>query len=141
MGLPPESLEFLTRGSKFSKPPLTATIVNLGGLWRLLRKEWRLITDFAHDNDRYFRPILDELKDIPCETLSTIELLDRIDHILEVLKKATYYSILAPLSYSLRQTIFQVNPNDLDYDKIPEITSIKSLQKNCDRNSKFIIRS
>ncbi|WP_196215621.1 glycerol-3-phosphate acyltransferase [Cyanobacterium aponinum] len=129
MGLPPESLEFLTRGSKFSKPPLTATIVNLGGLWRLLRKEWRLITDFAHDNDRYFRPILDELKDIPCETLSTIELLDRIDHILEVLKKATYYSILAPLSYSLRQTIFQVNPNDLDYDKIPEITSIKSLQK------------
>jgi len=129
MGLPPESLEFLTRGSKFSKPPLSATIVNLGGLWRLLRKEWRLITDFAHDNDRYFKPILDELKDIPCETLSTIELLDRIDDILEVLKKATYYSILAPLSYSLRQTIFQVNPNDLDYDKIPEITSIKSLQK------------
>ena len=34
MGLPTESLEFLTRGAKFSKPPLKSTLINLPGLWK-----------------------------------------------------------------------------------------------------------
>ncbi|NEP59377.1 MAG: pyruvate phosphate dikinase PEP/pyruvate-binding protein, partial [Symploca sp. SIO2G7] len=35
MGLPAESLEFLTRGAKFSRPPLVATLRNMPGLLRL----------------------------------------------------------------------------------------------------------
>ena len=34
MGLPPESLEFLTRGAKFSKPPVLSTLQNVPGLMR-----------------------------------------------------------------------------------------------------------
>jgi len=141
MGLPPESLEFLTRGSKFSKPPLSATMANLKGLWRLVQREWNLGTDLAHDSDRHFTPILDELQDIAPEDLSPKQLLDRIDNILEVLKKATYYSILAPLSFSLRQAILKVNPDDLDYSQSPEITSIKALEKIAIETKKLLPKS
>jgi pyruvate,water dikinase len=129
MGLPPESLEFLTRGTKFSKPPLMATILNLPGLWRLLQREWNLEPDFARDYDRDFAPILDELVDIPAADLSPLELLTRIETILASLKKATYYSILAPLSLAFRQAIFRVPPEDLDNQKIPEVAALSSLQK------------
>lgn len=141
MGLPPESLDFLTRGSKFTKPPLSATILNLKGLWRLLQKELNLGTDLAHDSDHYFIPILDELQDIAPQNLSPKQLLQRIDNILEVLKKATYYSILAPLSFSLRQAIFKVNPADLDYSQSPEITSIKALEKIALETKKILPKS
>ena len=129
MGLPPESLEFLTRGAKFSKPPLKATIQNSPGLWRLLLKEWHLEKDFAEDYDRDFAPILDELVDIEPNDLSPSELLIRINNILLSLQKITYYSILAPLSFALRQKILQVSPEDLDNSKTPEIASVNSLQK------------
>lgn len=128
MGLPPESLEFLTRGSKFTKPPLMTTFQNFFGLWRLLQKELKLEQDFINDNDRYFAPILDELKEINPDTLSPQELLYRIDNILESLKKATYYSIFSPLSYALRQEIFKVSPQDLDNNQIPEIASLNELK-------------
>jgi pyruvate,water dikinase len=49
MGLPPESLEFLTRGAKFSKPPLSSTLQNLPGLLRLLSRELSLEQDFKRD--------------------------------------------------------------------------------------------
>ena len=39
MGLPAESLEFLTRGASFSKPPLSSTLRNVPGLARLLGRE------------------------------------------------------------------------------------------------------
>lgn len=129
MGLPPESLEFLTRGTKFTKPPLKATIQNIPGLWRLFLKEWKLEEDFAKDYDRNFAPILDEVIDIPPQNLSLLELLNRIDNILLSLKKATYYSIFAPLSLALRQTILKVSLEDLDNKNTPEIASINSLQK------------
>jgi pyruvate,water dikinase len=137
MGLPPESLEFLTRGSKFSKPPLRATLRNLLGLWRLLQREWRLAEDFARDYDRDFAPILDELTEIPPSQLSPSELLVRINHILLSLKTATYYSILAPLSFALRQVIFRVAPEDLDNSKIPEIASIEELKYIALQNQKL----
>ncbi|MHC5827155.1 MAG: PEP/pyruvate-binding domain-containing protein, partial [Nostoc sp.] len=38
MGLPPESLEFLTRGSKLSKPSWESTWENLLGLGKLLKR-------------------------------------------------------------------------------------------------------
>jgi pyruvate,water dikinase len=37
MGLPPESLEFLTRGAKFSKPPTSSTLRNLPGVTALAK--------------------------------------------------------------------------------------------------------
>ena len=54
MGLPPESLEFLTRGAKMSKPPLQSTLRSVPGLLRLLKREWQLEKDFEADQDRYF---------------------------------------------------------------------------------------
>lgn len=129
MGLPPESLEFLTRGAKFTKPPLSTTLINLFGLWRLLNHEWKLHDRFNYDLDRHFNPLLDELTEIDAHSLSSQDLLRRIDDILTTLKKATYYSIFAPLSYSLRATILNVLPEALDYRNIPEIASTNELKK------------
>lgn len=141
MGLPPESLEFLTRGSKFTKPPLMATVKNLFGLWRLFQRELKLETDFIRDNDRYFAPILDELKEINPDNLSSQELLNRVNHILEHLKRATYYSIFSPLSYALRQAILKVSPDDLDNDNIPEIASLNALKTIAIDTRKLIYKS
>ncbi len=130
MGLPPESLEFLTRGSKFTKPPWKSTLINLPGLARLLQKEWDLELNFKADNDRYFAPLLDELNE-SCSTidkLSNQEKFNQINNILASLKQVTFYNILAPLSFSLRQTLLQVDPNDLNYQNIPEIASVKELE-------------
>ena len=131
MGLPPESLEFLTRGSKFTKPPLKTTLINLPGLWRLLQKELNLHKDFIADNDRYFAPLLDELNEHAPEidSLSNSQKFGQINKILAAMKQVTYYNILAPLSYSFRQAILQVDPNTLNYENIPEIASVNELEK------------
>jgi pyruvate,water dikinase len=127
MGLPPESLEFLTRGAKFSKPPLQSTLRNSPGLLRLLKREWNLEQDFEKDSHRYFAPTLNWLEALPVLELSPLELLERVDTLLSVLKQATYYSILAPLSLALRQAILQVSPEQLDNSQTPEIESSRSL--------------
>jgi phosphohistidine swiveling domain-containing protein/glycerol-3-phosphate acyltransferase PlsY len=127
MGLPPESLEFLTRGAKFSRPPLQSTWQNLPGLLRLLGRELKLERDFARDQQRYFVPGLAALDRQPLHS-SPQQLLDRIDQILELLRPATYYSIFAPLSLALRQAIFKVNVQDLDNGQTPEVASLRSLQ-------------
>jgi len=127
MGLPPESLEFLTRGAKFSKPPTSSTLRNLPGLLRLLAREWSLEKDFETDYHKKFAPTLSQVTVQPASELSPKALLERIDLILEMLQKATYYSILAPLSASLRQSIFQVKDTDLDNSQTPEVASLRSL--------------
>lgn len=127
MGLPPESLEFLTRGAKFSKPPLKSTLINIPGLWRLLTREWHLEKDFQEDYQSYFVPLLDMMQTSSERELSPQELLREIEEILQVLEKATYYSILVPLSLAFRQAIFRINPQQLDNSQIPEIASIRSL--------------
>ncbi|MGF1481893.1 MAG: glycerol-3-phosphate acyltransferase [Cyanophyceae cyanobacterium] len=129
MGLPPESLEFLTRGAKMTKPPLLSTLHNLPGLLRLLQREWRLEQDFERDKDRYFAATLDDLQEQPVAHLSAEALLSRIETILDVLKRATYYSILAPLSLALRQTVLKVSETDLDSSQTPEIASLRSLSR------------
>ena len=129
MGLPPESLESLTRGAKFSKPPITATLLNLPGLWRLWRKESHLLRDFAEDNRRYFAPLLQQLAGQPVTDLAAEALLEQIEEILAVLKPATYYSILAPLSFALRQAITKVPPASFDNSETPEIASLRDLEK------------
>jgi len=133
MGLPPESLEFLTRGAKFSKPPIASTLRNLPGLGRLAKRELQLERDFQRDWQQQFQPGLAALSQQSVETLKPEELLDRIDRILNLLRRATYYSIFAPLSAALRQAIFKVNPADLDNGLTPEAASLRSLQSLADR--------
>jgi phosphoenolpyruvate synthase/pyruvate phosphate dikinase/glycerol-3-phosphate acyltransferase PlsY len=128
MGLPPESLEFLTRGAKFSKPPLTSTLRNLPGLLRLLKREMELEKDFNRDDRQRFAPMLAELQRRPARELAPDELISRIDYILDGLQRVTYYSILAPLSLALRQAISKVQPTQLDNSRTPEVASLRSLE-------------
>ena len=127
MGLPPESLEFLTRGAKFSKPPLQSTLRNISGLLRLLQREWNLEQDFEQDKHRYFTPTFNLIEAISLSQSSPLELWEMLDTILSVLKRATYYSILAPLSLALREAILKVSPEQLDNSQTPEVASSRSL--------------
>lgn len=127
MGLPAESLEFLTRGAKFSKPSWQSTLRNLPGLFKLLQREWNLEKDFERDNLRYFAPTLQQLTTLSPSNLAPDELEERVDSILAVLKRATYYSILSPLSLALRQAVLKVPPEHLENSETPEIESMRSL--------------
>lgn len=128
MGLPAESLEFLTRGAKFSKPPLRSTLQNTPGLLRLLGRELQLEKDFRHDRDRHFDPAFSEFAQNPVTKLSATELLTRIDRVLDLLTRATYYSILAPLSAALRKAIAKVPDDQIDNRATPEVGALRSLQ-------------
>ncbi|MHC5830329.1 MAG: glycerol-3-phosphate acyltransferase, partial [Nostoc sp.] len=108
MGLPSESLEFLTRGAKLSKPSWESTWENLPGLGKLLKRELSLEKDFKRDYHKLFIPGLSQLAQSDIDNLEPSKLLLRIDFILELLRQGTYYSILAPLSAALRQGIFRV---------------------------------
>ncbi|MGJ5676512.1 MAG: glycerol-3-phosphate acyltransferase [Nostochopsis sp.] len=128
MGLPPESLEFLTRGEKLSKPPLNSTLENLPGLLRLLMREFWLAREFRRDYRQHFAPGLSGLSSEPVEELDPPELLARINYILDLLHRATFYSIMAPLSAAIRQAIFKVKDSKLDNSLTPEIAALRSLQ-------------
>lgn len=125
MGLPAESLEFLTRGAKFSKPPLGSTLRNVPGLWRLGQRAWRLEKDFNQDVRQHFDPAFVNLSQPP-EQLPIALLFRRIEQILDLLKRATYYSIMAPLSLALWQALLKVE--GLDQQQLPEVASLRSLQ-------------
>ena len=127
MGLPPESLEFLTRGAEFSKPPLSSTIKNLPGLWRLLNREWHLPAHFERDRLKLFTPILSAIEEQSVAELSATEIVDRINTILGLLDKVTYYNILAPLSLAIRQGILKVSDTELDNSQVPEIIAVSAL--------------
>lgn len=129
MGLPPESLEFLTRGSKFSKPPLRSTLKNVPGLLRLACREWALEKDFYRDDRQTFTPALAKVSRKPATDLSPAALLSRIDEILDWSRQATYYSILAPLSAALRKAIAKVDADSLDNGATPEVAALRSLQE------------
>ncbi len=127
MGLPPESLEFLTQGARLSKPSPSSMLRNAPGLLRLIRRELGLNRDFEQDNRQIFIPILNALQDQPAKNLAPPSLVERIESILEALQRATYYSILAPLSASLRQALFRVKDEKLDNGAMPEVASLRSL--------------
>jgi pyruvate,water dikinase len=137
MGLPAESLEFLTRGAKFSKPPLSSTLRNVPGLLRLLGRELSLARDFHRDEQRYFRPGFAQLEQRSLLELSGLELLERIDAILALLKRATYYSILAPLSASLRQAVFRVQDDKIDNSQTPEVAALREIAALAERARKI----
>ncbi|MBR8833325.1 MAG: glycerol-3-phosphate acyltransferase [Stigonema ocellatum SAG 48.90 = DSM 106950] len=127
MGLPPESLDFLTRGAKLSKPRLGTTLQNLPGLMRLLWRELCLTMDFNRDDRRQFVPALSKLSQELVDELEPARLLARINFILELLGRATYYSILAPLSVALRSSIFRVKDGEIDHSLTPEVAVLRSL--------------
>ena len=129
MGLPPQSLEFLTRGAKFTKPPVWSTLKNLPGLWRLFKREWSLIDHFERDRTKLFTPILDAIEAQAVTELSPTEMIDRINTLLELLNKATYYNILAPLSLAIRQAALKVAETELDRSQIPEVIATSSLAR------------
>ena len=138
MGLPPESLEFLTRGAKFSKPPLASSIKNIPGLWRLAKREWQLAAHFQRDRIKLFEPILLAISEQPVTELSATEIIDRINTILGLLDKATYYNILAPLSFAVRQGIFKTESSDLDYSQVPELLAVSSLAEIASETRKLL---
>lgn len=127
MGLPPESLEFLTRGAKLSKPSLRSTWENLPGLGKLLKRELSLEKDFKEDYHKRFIPGLSQLAQEDIDNLEPAKLLIRIDFILELLRHGTYYSILAPLSAAVRQAIFRVKDGQIDNSVTPEVAALRSL--------------
>ena len=129
MGLPPESLEFLTRGAKFSKPPIKSTLRSLPGLWRLAQRELSLAKDFAQAQQQTFQPLLDELASQSAQSLETSQLWSRIQAILMALERATYFSIMAPLSAAVRQGIWRPEDSQLDYSALPEIASLEALRE------------
>jgi phosphohistidine swiveling domain-containing protein/glycerol-3-phosphate acyltransferase PlsY len=128
MGLPPESLEFLTRGAKLGKPSPWATLRALPGLLRLIGRELRLAKDFRQDHRQQFIPLLTQLSHKPADPLDATALLARIRTLLETLRPSTYFSILAPLSAALRQAIFRVDDEVLDTSHTPETAAVRSLQ-------------
>jgi pyruvate,water dikinase len=93
----------------------------------LLGREWSLEKDFEADFQKQFSPLLSQLTALPASELSPTALLERVDRILEVLKRATYYSILAPLSMSFRQAVLRVQDSELDNSQMPEVASLRSL--------------
>jgi pyruvate,water dikinase len=127
MGLPPESLEFLTRGAKLSKPPWKSTWENLPGLIRLLQRELCLEAEFKRDYQRWFVPGLSQLAAESIDELEPAQLLVRVDSILDLLHRGTYYSIFAPISAALRQAIFRVKDGQIDNSVTPEVAVLRSL--------------
>lgn len=132
MGLPPESLEFLTRGAPFSKPPLRSTLRNSPGLLRLIQRELRLVADFNQIEQIQFIPALARFARTPAATLSAEDLGERIEHLLALLREATYYSILAPLSFAIRKAILKVPDELLDSSLNPEIAALEELRSLAD---------
>jgi pyruvate,water dikinase len=128
MGLPTESLEFLTRGAKFNRPPLHSTLRNLPGLLKLAQQELQLEKAFEQATDYGFNAGFDELEQHAVDQLPPDGLLRRIYRILKLLKQATYYSIMAPLSLALRRALLKVPEHQLDNGSTPEIAAIRSLQ-------------
>jgi pyruvate,water dikinase len=127
MGLPPESLEFLTRGDRLSKPPLLSTLRSIPGLLRLVRRELDLETDFKRDYREKFIPVLSQLAHESINDLELSQLWTRIELILDVLRLGTYYSIFAPISAAIRQGIFRVKDGQIDNSVAPEVAVLRSL--------------
>ncbi|WP_040484342.1 glycerol-3-phosphate acyltransferase [Lyngbya aestuarii] len=139
MGLPEQGLEFLLRGQKMGKPPLSKVLPSLPGLLRLVRREMILAQSFQRDYRQTFLPALNRLKaesnnqSSPLNSQSLTELLDRTERIQELLKSLTYYNILGPIGLAIRRTIFRVSDEWLPTENNPEVMAMCSLQTLADK--------
>ncbi|MEL7227616.1 MAG: PEP/pyruvate-binding domain-containing protein, partial [Cyanobacteria bacterium J06576_12] len=129
MGLPAQSLEFLTRGAKFQRPPLITTLRNVPGLLRLWQQERQLPKDFAKAQALEFAPAMSQWQQQPITQLSPAEIGQRIETILGLLERATYFNILAPLSLALRQAVLKVDLASLDSRQNPEMRALEDLKQ------------
>lgn len=125
MGLPPESLDFLYRGSRFSRPPIRSVLVNLPGLARLARAELRLDRDWQEIEHSRCAPLLSTLDGLAAAELSTEALLDRSAQIQTVLRVVTYFNILAPLGLALRRTLLRAREDWLP--PTAEVAAVREL--------------
>ena len=136
MGLPSESLEFLTRGAKFSRPPVTTTLRNLPGLTKLAAREWQLVKTFERDHREHFQPGLASLKSP--HTLPPDKIKQQIETIFALLEKATFYNILGPLSFALRKAVLKVDSLQLNYRSNPEIAAIEAIKAVAQQQSSLV---
>ncbi|HEY9738572.1 MAG TPA: glycerol-3-phosphate acyltransferase [Trichocoleus sp.] len=127
MGLPPESLEFLTRGAKFSKPPLSSTLGNTPGLLRLAGREMGLDKEFEKDCQRLFNSGMANLEAVDRASLTPPQLIERIETVLTLLRRVTYYNIFVPLSFAVREGMFKVPASELNSSQNPEVAALKEL--------------
>ncbi|MEB3281976.1 MAG: glycerol-3-phosphate acyltransferase [Lyngbya sp.] len=139
MGLPEQGLEFLLRGQKMGKPPVSTLLPSLPGLWRLVRREMILVKSFQRDYRQTFLPALNQLKaelntqSFPLSSQSLDKLLDRAERIQDLLKPVTYYNILGPIGLAVRRAIFRVSDEWLPTENNPEVMAMCSLQKIADK--------
>ena len=127
MGLPAESLEFLTLGAKFSRPPIASTLGNVPGLMRLLGRIWTLERDFRRDDRQRFQPALSRWLSEDLSAATPPQLHHRLTEIRALLPRATYYQILAPLGFALGRAVLRVADEDLDQGVLPEVAALRSL--------------
>jgi phosphohistidine swiveling domain-containing protein/glycerol-3-phosphate acyltransferase PlsY len=136
MGLPAESLEFLTRGAPMGRPSPSAMIKTLPGLTKLLWQEWTLPSAFRRENRAVFAPLLGAIASSPFPTspspidpspTKATAILERIDALLMALQRATFFSILAPISAAARQKLWRVEDGALDTSVLPETAALRSL--------------
>jgi pyruvate,water dikinase len=125
MGLPPESLDFLYRGSRFSRPPLRSLVENLPGLGRLLAADLDLERSFTVLEAEQFAPLLAEIEAEPNERLRTATLIERSARIQASLRLVTYYNILAPVGLALRRVLFGVREEWLS--PTAEVAAVREL--------------
>jgi phosphohistidine swiveling domain-containing protein/glycerol-3-phosphate acyltransferase PlsY len=126
MGLPAESLEFLTRGAPMGRPSLAAMFKTLPGLTKLALQEWTLPSTFRQQNRTVFMPLLEAISTQPSPIPATA-ILERVDALLSALRSATFFSILAPLSAAVRQKLWRVEDTALDTSVLPEMAALRSL--------------
>ncbi|AFZ00208.1 glycerol-3-phosphate acyltransferase [Calothrix sp. PCC 6303] len=129
IGLPLESLEFLTTNSKINIPIVDTIASNLPGFLRLIGRELSLRQDFRRERRRRFIIGLSQLAQESAEDLDPPGLLVRIEYTLDLLSRATYYSVLAPLSAAFRQKIFKVKDSEINNRLAPEIVAMTALQE------------
>ncbi|WP_404787408.1 glycerol-3-phosphate acyltransferase [Altericista sp. CCNU0014] len=128
MGLPAESLEFLTRGAPMGRPSPLAMLKTLPGLTALLWQEWTLPGAFRREYRTVFAPLLAEIAAQAAPSTAPA-ILERIDAVLLALRRATLFSILAPLSAAVRQKLWRVEDAALDASVLPETAALRSLRE------------
>ncbi|BAC90631.1 glycerol-3-phosphate acyltransferase [Gloeobacter violaceus] len=127
MGLPPESLDFLYRGSRFSRPPPGSVLANLPGLLRLLGRDLSLEGDFRRTDKDLLGPLMATLADENVDRLTPKQLVGRAERIQVGLRLVTYFNILAPLGLSLRRALLGVNEDWLGTEATAEVRAVREL--------------
>lgn len=129
MGLPPESLEFLTYDAPMSPPKGKALLKSVPGLVRLLGQEFSVPKTFRKNHQAQIQALLQEFEDLKSDTLAVADLLERIQLIRTALTTMTYFQIMVPLSVGLRQKLFRVPESVLSATPVPELKAMKTLEQ------------